>query len=109
MTPQSFAYTLLEYIEDEARLGFYFFPAAIVKALGAEAAAAGTAGRYTWMEIALALDLLTEIGPLGKRRDGRYYIRRCVGCGCTWRKPCRGGCSWVSKQVCSQCRERGKA
>lgn len=35
---------------------------------------------------------------------------RCIGCGCTDDRACRGGCSWVKKDppICSACIQNGK-
>ena len=30
----------------------------------------------------------------------------CTGCGCTDTTPCIGGCSWVRKNLCSQCAKK---
>jgi hypothetical protein len=29
--------------------------------------------------------------------------RKCRVCGCTWNNACRGGCSWIEKDLCSSC------
>jgi ParB/RepB/Spo0J family partition protein len=45
--------------------------------------------------------------PQGKPLDEK--TAKCEGCGCTWKKPCKGGCAWSPNQwkkgraVCTAC------
>jgi hypothetical protein len=32
---------------------------------------------------------------------------KCVRCGCTERRACKGGCSWVAPGLCSRCDVKG--
>ena len=34
---------------------------------------------------------------------GTLNVRQCVGCGCTDRCACAGGCRWVGPRLCSSC------
>lgn len=38
-----------------------------------------------------------------RHRKGWTPVRTCRVCGCTERRACQGGCSWVSPDLCSKC------
>lgn len=31
--------------------------------------------------------------------------RRCRKCGCTWERPCLGGCAWAAVDLCTACED----
>ena len=38
-----------------------------------------------------------------EKKSKRTRERRCLQCGCTDKKACKGGCSWITPTLCSRC------